>query len=108
MTETRSFYRGASAVDLAETANLEDVSRLLWRCEDFDPFEQTTAKLPSRWVALQRASADCSALERATMLLPVIEAANPRVYDLFDGCESMDAADFLPRRSWAAGSCVPR
>ncbi|HEY0660810.1 MAG TPA: citrate synthase family protein [Lysobacter sp.] len=82
MTEAGSFYRGVSAVHLAETASLEDVSRLLWQCEDFDPFEQTAAKLPSRWDALQRASAECSALDRATMLLPAIEAANPRAYDL--------------------------
>jgi len=82
MTEAGSFYRGVSAVHLAETASLEDVSRLLWQCEGFDPFEQPAAKLPSRWDALQRASGDCSALDRATMLLPAIEAANPRAYDL--------------------------
>ena len=32
------YYRGEDAVILAETASLEDVARLLWNCEDDDPF----------------------------------------------------------------------
>lgn len=97
MTEAGSFYRGVSAVHLAETASLEDISRLLWQCEDFDPFAQPAAKLPSRWEVLQRASADCSALDRATMLLPVIEAANPRAHDLSKHGFLRSGADVLRR-----------
>lgn len=95
MTEAGSFYRGISAVHLAETASLEDVSRLLWQCEDFDPFEQPAARLPARWDALQRASADWSALDRATMLLPAIEGANPRAHDLSKQGFHRSGADVL-------------
>lgn len=82
VTEAGSFYRGVSAVHLAETASLEDVSRLLWQCEDFDPFEQPPGKLPKWWDGLLRASAECSALDRAAMLLPALESANPRAHDM--------------------------
>lgn len=82
VTEAGSFYRGISAVHLAETASLEEVSRLLWQCEDFDPFEPAAGKVPRALEALVRASADYGALDRAAMLLPAIEGANPRAHDL--------------------------
>ena len=95
VTEAGSFYRGQSAVHLADSASLEEVSRLLWQSEDFDPFDQPPPKLPPQWNALLRASAECSALDRATMLLPAIEAANPRAHDLSKQGFQRSGADVL-------------
>lgn len=82
MTEAGSFYRGISAVHLAEDATLEEVARLLWDAGGFDPFEASTLTAPTNMDALLKACASYNALDRATMLLPAIEAANPRAHDL--------------------------
>lgn len=82
MTEAGSFYRGVSAVQLAEEATLEDVARLLWDAGDFDPFAGSGTPLPTQGAALLDACAGYAALDRAIMLLPAIESANPRAHDL--------------------------
>ncbi|MGE4238944.1 citrate synthase family protein [Ramlibacter sp.] len=82
LTEAGSFYRGVSAVHLAQSASLEDVCRLLWDSGDFDPFAGGAATPPANWEALLKASAPYGSLDRASMLLPAIEAANPRAHDL--------------------------
>lgn len=82
MTEAGSFYRGVSAVHLAESASFEDVCRLLWDCADFDPFGGLHKATAASWPPLLQACAPYPALDRATMLLPAIEAANPRAHDL--------------------------
>lgn len=38
ITGGRLYYRGRDAADLAETATLEDIARLLWACDE-DPFQ---------------------------------------------------------------------
>lgn len=82
LTEAGSFYRGVSAVHLADTATLEEASRLLWDAGDFDPFNGAATPAPAQWDALLKACANYGAIDRATMLLPAIEAANPRAHDL--------------------------
>lgn len=82
MTEAGSFYRGVSAVHLAENATLEDTCRLLWDCGDFDPFAGVVPKQPANWDALLKACAPYAALDRAGMLMPAIEVANPLAHDL--------------------------
>jgi len=82
VTERGSFYRGISAVDLADHATLEDVARLLWGADGFDPFTDPSGALPANWGALVKLSAGFNGLDRATMLLPAIEGANPRAHDL--------------------------
>lgn len=82
MTETSSFYRGVSAVRLAETASLEDVCRILWDCGDFDAFAAPPPRPPANWEQLLEVCAPYAALDRATMLLPALESANPRAFDL--------------------------
>lgn len=82
MTEAGSFYRGISAIHLAENATLEEVALLLWDAGDFDPFEDSISPMPMNMDALVKSCANYSALDRATMLLPAIESANPRAHDL--------------------------
>jgi len=82
VTETGSFYRGISAVDLADHATLEDVARLLWDTRDFDPFDTLIPAMPVYGQALLEASSHYNALDRAMMFLPAAETANPRAHDL--------------------------
>ena len=48
----RLYYRGLDAAELARTASLEDVARLLWECDD-KPF--AADNLPPMTTALRRA-----------------------------------------------------
>jgi len=83
MTEKGSFYRGTSAIHLAEHATLEEVACLLWDAGDFDPFDGSMPiTTPANLDVLFKACASYSALDRAMMLLPAIEASNPRAHDL--------------------------
>ncbi|PYE16161.1 citrate synthase [Paraburkholderia silvatlantica] len=108
MTEAGSFYRGVSAIDLAEKATLEDVARLLWDAGDFDPFECPATALPPQSDALLKACGNFSALDRAIMLLPAIEAANPRAHDLGKHGFLRSGADVLRWfAAWMLGQSSP-
>ena len=74
-TDGRLFYRGRDVAELAESASLEEVARLVWRAEDEDPFlgiaphplMVSAADPKARAFALlaHRAAADPAALGRA-------------------------------------------
>lgn len=67
-------YRGRDAVQLAETASLEDIARLLWECGEHDPFDQPKAQ-PNRWPPQLLALTEPLPLtERCQTLLPFVEA----------------------------------
>ena len=71
---SRLFYRGLDATDLARTATLEDVARLLWQCDD-RPF--TPGNLPPLTTALRRAwlaAASLSPVDRCLVVLPAAAA----------------------------------
>lgn len=82
MTEAGSFYRGVSAVHLAQEATFEEVACLLWGADDLDPFAAMSTSLPADGTALLKACAKYPALDQAIMLLPAVELANPRAHDL--------------------------
>ncbi|MFC5428078.1 citrate synthase family protein [Paraburkholderia denitrificans] len=108
MTEAGSFYRGVSAIDLAEEATLEDVARLLWDAGDFDPFDAPATSLPPHSDALPKACASYAALDRAIMLLPAVEGANPRAHDLGKQGFLRSGADVLRWfAAWMLGESVP-
>lgn len=67
-------YRGQDAVELAESAALEDVARLLWQCGEFDPFEDAKAQ-PNAWEPELLALTQLLPLtERCQTLLPFLDA----------------------------------
>lgn len=45
IAEGNLYYRGRDAVALADAVGLEGVARLLWQCDDFDPFPEAAARL---------------------------------------------------------------
>ena len=108
MTEAGSFYRGVSAIELAEVATLEDVARLLWDAGDLDPFDSPATSLPPEGETLLNACANYGALDRATMLLPALEAANPRAHDLGKHGFLRSGADVLRWfAAWTMGAPNP-
>ena len=68
------YYRGIDATQLARTASLEDVARLLWGCDD-KPF--TPENVPPMTTALRRAwiaAATLGPVDRCLVLLPAAAA----------------------------------
>jgi citrate synthase len=69
----RLFYRGRDAAQLATSATLEDVARLLWDCGGADPFAAAPARPPARWGAMLRALVDVAPVDRCLAMLPLAE-----------------------------------
>jgi citrate synthase len=72
--DNRLYYRGVDATDLARTASLEDVARLLWECDE-QPF--AADNLPPLTTALRRAwlaAATLAPVDRCLVLLPAAAA----------------------------------
>jgi citrate synthase len=81
ITDEGPFYRGHSAVLLAEKANLEDVAALLWEQDKASLFPNTTPSLPESIRRARAALAGMSASEKIGSLLTLLEHSNPRNYD---------------------------
>lgn len=98
VTESDVYYRGQKATTLAETASLEDVARLLWSVDGRDPFKEASL-IPdgSNWNAVVAASEGVDTLDRITMLLPIMEAANARAHDTEKNGFLRSGADALLR-----------
>lgn len=82
MSENGPYYRGVGAVDAAETMTLEDVASLLWGGSREELFAQRLPRLPVEYAQILAILSPTSVTERAAALLPLLEAANPRSYDL--------------------------
>jgi citrate synthase len=82
LTEDGLYYRGRNAIDLAETESFEAVAALLWDAEVQAVFTRQVPAVPASYARLKRSLADLTVAERAMVLLPTIERANPRLYDL--------------------------
>lgn len=74
IADGRLCYRGRDAVELADTATLEETARLLWNCGDADPFLDEAAE-PEEWdtALVDRVSA-LPLTERCQSLLPLVGA----------------------------------
>ncbi|GAB2585090.1 citrate synthase family protein [Dyella jejuensis] len=67
------YYRGASAITLAETgATLEDAARLLWDCGNHDPFAAEPGRSWPPAVASLLRQRDLPPLERTAAALPLL------------------------------------
>lgn len=83
ITEQDVFYRGRSALDLAEEgASFETVAAILWGMNEPSVFEappQPSTPLLAKLASLLKERDD---VDRATALFPILEDANPRAFDL--------------------------
>jgi citrate synthase len=82
LTEQGLYYRGRNVVDLAETETFESVAALLWEADVRAIFTERMPAVPKSYATLKRGLGDLTVAERAMALLPMIERANPRLYDL--------------------------
>ena len=103
ITEQGPFYRGHSAVELAETCDLEETAALLWQCSAREPFGPVLPKDPPQLPVLLDLLKGGSAADRAMALFPLIELHNPRAYDLSHAGLCRTGADVL---RWLAALLV--
>lgn len=80
MTAKGPFYRGVSAIDLAETGGIEEVAGLLWNAPD--AFAATALVLPPDYDEAARVFSSLPRTARAIALFSLMEQANPRAHDL--------------------------
>lgn len=82
VTTDGPYYRGQSAIRLAETHSLEDTAALLWKVDRNSAFRQADAHAPPELAELSAVLRNASSIDKAIALLPFIEQANPLAYDL--------------------------
>lgn len=81
VSESGSFYRGRSAVELSDDASLEDVAGLLWGM-DTAQLKRHSSINADVLVQIGKFAGALSGLDRATIAMPLLEQANARAYDL--------------------------
>ena len=82
VTDQGPYYRGRSALDLAETKSLEEVAGLLWDCPAAEVFTSVLPRTPVAFNQWTRLLADESSVDRALGLFPRLEQTDLRAYDL--------------------------
>lgn len=94
-TEADLYYRGHSVRALTETASFEQVAALLWGVREHEVF---TKHLPAMTVSARAVAKTLkaeSAVTKAACIFPLIEAANPRAFDLSALGMARSGADVL-------------
>ena len=81
ITDEGPFYRGHSAVQLAEKATLEDVAAILWQQDKAALFPGTAPSAPDTVRQARALLVGLTITEQAGSLLPLLERSNPRNYD---------------------------
>lgn len=80
VTEEGPRYRGKSAIQLSQTATLEDIGALL--LEAPGAFEQPPPRIPDHIRPVLDATRGLSVADQAISSFPLLEQVNPRAYDL--------------------------
>lgn len=102
----RAIYRGQDAVELARSATVEDVARLLWQCGPFDPFAAPPPQLGEDWLRqateLRTLAVQPRTLALLALALPYLQGAwwlkDPQALALSAGAHLRTAmACFLAR-----------
>ncbi|MGI8839276.1 MAG: citrate/2-methylcitrate synthase [Caulobacteraceae bacterium] len=103
ITDADLFYRGRSALGLAERASFEDVAALLWNADEAEIFPRRRPATPALFAPLEALLQDQPDVDRATALFPILEEADPRAYDLSPTGMARTGADVL---RWLAALTV--
>lgn len=82
VTPNGPYYRGKSAIELAETHSIEDIAGLLWKADSKSVFGPANAKAPAAVQSLFSILQGASSIDTAIALFPFLEQANPLAYDL--------------------------
>ncbi len=94
ITERGPYYRGRSAVDLAESASLEEVAALLWDVRS-DVFSDETPRIPAEFDAISSLLGTQGTVGRAAALFHLLEEADPRSHDLSAGGMARTGVDVM-------------
>ncbi len=100
INEAGPFYRGQSALMLAERATIEEVAGLLWDVDPAEAFAPLTTARTESYSRILHVLDGATATERVMTLLPVLERGNPRAYDLSRGGYVRNAVEIM---RWMAG-----
>ncbi|GAA0334577.1 citrate synthase family protein [Sphingomonas oligophenolica] len=95
VTPEGPYYRGQSAIELSETHTLEDTAALLWDIRRDAVFGPNAAVAPPELRDLYKVFKDVSIADKAIGILPFVERANPRAYDLTHEGLCRTGADLL-------------
>lgn len=95
ITQQGVFYRGDSAAELAEHASLETVASLLWNADEAAVFTPRLPQLSARFGKVAALFDHDGLADRASVLLPVLEADNPRSFDLSPLGMAITGADLV-------------
>ncbi len=103
INEAGPFYRGKSALRLADSATIEEVAGLLWDADPADAFAPRAFVATDSYGRILQVLEGATPTERVMTLLPVIERGNPRAYDLSRAGYVRNAAEIM---RWMAGIIV--
>lgn len=80
LTDKGLFYRGCDVNNLADRASVEEVADLMWQSEGV--FDAALPKPAKHAGAMLKLLEGMTIAEKAIILFPLIEKANPKAYDL--------------------------
>jgi citrate synthase len=95
ITENEFYYRGLSALDLARRASFESVAALLWEAPEDACFGPTAPVTPALYASIGAMLAPQPELMRASILMSLLEDADPRALDLSPGGMARTGGDIL-------------
>lgn len=95
LTPKAPYYRGKNVIELAESYTLEQVASLLWQVEEDFAFADALPYVPSELQSMGNLLAHATSTDKAIALLPFLEQANPRAFDLSHGGMCRTGADVL-------------
>lgn len=95
LTPEGHYYRGKNAIELADSYSLEKVASLLWRVDEEYAFANTLPYVPPELQSMGGLLARATSTDKAIALLPFLEQANPRAFDLSHGGMCRTGADVL-------------
>lgn len=106
LTDNGVYYRGVSAIELADSASVEEAAELIWQSNG--AFSDSLPVMPEGTHPLLELYGDMTVSEKAIALFPLVERANPRAFDLSPDAYARTGADVVRiLASLIAGRGVP-
>ena len=93
--ERGPFYRGRSAIELAESASFESVAALLWNIDERGAFTADPPQEAEIFRHLNSALSGEAGVDRAVAHFPFLEYANPRAFDLSPRGMALTGVDII-------------
>jgi citrate synthase len=95
ITDGGLYFRGKSAMELAQSSTLESLAAFLWEADEGDLFGGMVQDVPAAVASMLTPMSEFGLYERCLALFPLIERFNPRSYDLSKDGYARTGADVL-------------